>query len=419
MPASNALNLLGSGLRRNDERWINQSFRRKIWLVIVASLATLYVTVASAAEQQPGPVRVGITVSLTGNYAAPGKDVLGGAQMWASDVNGRGALLGRDVEIVYYDDKSDAATSARLYERLISEDKVDLLLGPYSSELTLAASTVAEKHNFPMVATGAADGHIWQRGYKNIFGIDAPAREYMKLLVNSAASADLKRIALIYADSDFPKDVAEGVRDLAASNNMEVVFDKAYSRDIKDFSTLLQQMKASKPDVLIGGTYLEDSIAIVRAAKQVRLSPKAMVFTVGPSLREFGNALGSDADGVLGVVSWIRSAHLPMARDFSYRYKQKYGHNPGPHVAYGYGGGQVLEAAVRLAGTLDKDAVRKQLVDMKFRSLLGHYDVDETGMQVGKSIFVLQWQNGYRLLVLPELMQESPIQYPFKPWSER
>jgi len=178
-------------------------------------------------------------------------------------------------------------------------------------------------------------------------------------------------------------------------------------------------MKASKPDLLVGGTYLDDSIAIMRAVKQVQLSPKAIVLTVGPSLKEFGNALGSDADGVLGVVSWIRSAHLPMARDFSYRYKQKHGHNPGAHVAYGYGGGQVLEAAVRLAGKLDKDAVREQLLKMKFRSLLGHYDVDETGKQMGKSIYVLQWQNGYRLLVLPKLMRESPIEYPFKPWSER
>ncbi len=395
------------------------SFFRVVRLVIAASLAMLYVTATPAAEQESGPIRVGITVSLTGDYAAPGEDVLGGAQMWASDVNGRGALLGRKVEIVYYDDKSDAATSARLYERLINQDKVDLLLGPYSSELTLAASTIAEKHNFPMVATGAADGHIWARGYKNIFGIDAPAREYMKLLVDSAAGAGLKRVALIYADSAFPRNVAEGVRDLAAGNNMEIVFDRKYSQGTTDFSAMLRQMKAGKPDLIVGGTYLDDSIAIVRAAKQARLSPKAMVFTVGPSLKEFGDALGPDADGVLGVVSWIRSAHLPMARDFSYRYKQKHGYNPGAHVAYGYGGGQVLEAAVRLAGTLDRDAVRQQLVNMKFRSLLGHYDVDETGKQMGKSIFVLQWQNGYRLLVLPKLMRESPIQYPFKPWSER
>lgn len=387
---------------------------KTVWLAML-----LCMTAASAAEQAPGPIRVGMTVSLTGEYEIPGKDQLAGAQMWASDVNGRGALLGRKVEIVYYDDKSDAETSARLFERLINEDKVDLLLGPYSSDLTMAASTVAEKHNFPMVATGAADSRIWARGFNNIFGIDAPARDYMKLLIESAANAGLKSIALVYADRDFPRGVAEGVRDLAVSNNMELVFDREYRQDTTDFSAMVEQMKAGRPDLVIGGTYLDDSIAIVRAAKQAGFSPKAIAFTVGPSLKEFGEALGSDANGVMGVVPWIGSARLPMARDFSYRYKQKHGYNPGAHVAYGYGGGQVLEAAVRLAGTLDKDAVRQQLVDMKFRSLLGRYDVDETGMQVAKSIYVLQWQNGYRLLVLPKPMRNSPIQYPFKPWSER
>ena len=116
-------------------------FFRNVWLVIVASLAMLTMTGTAVAEQDPEPIKVGITVSLTGEYAAPGKDALSGAQMWASDVNGRGALLGRKVEIVYYDDKSDAATSARLYERLINEDKVDLLLGPYSSETSGRVAT--------------------------------------------------------------------------------------------------------------------------------------------------------------------------------------------------------------------------------------------------------------------------------------
>ncbi|HHH44783.1 MAG TPA: hypothetical protein ENK49_11650 [Gammaproteobacteria bacterium] len=395
-----------------------RSFAATCRLLVVVVLATLCATAVSAMEKKP-PIRVGITVSLTGEYAVPGKDELNGAQMWATDLNERGALLGRKVEIVYYNDKSDAATSARLYERLINEDKVDLLLGPYSSELTLAASTVAEKYDFPMVATGAADDHIWARGYKNIFGIDAPARDYMKLVIRSAADAGLKTIAMVYADSAFPREVAAGVRELAEKYGMELVFDRIYSQDTSDFTAMLRQMKAEKPDLVVGGTYLDDSIAIVRAAKKVGLAPKAIAFTVGPSLKEFGNALGADANGVLGVVSWLRSAHLPMARDFSYRYKQKHGHNPGPPVAYGYGGGQVLEAAVRLAGTLDRDAVREQLRTMKFRSLLGNYDVDESGKQVGKSIFVLQWQNGYRLLVLPRLMRETPIQYPFRPWSER
>ena len=141
------------------------------WLAVLLALAGT-VTVQAAPEGEP--IRVGVTASLTGRLAAPGQEQLEGMQMWAQDLNGRGALLGRPVELVYYDDKSDPATSARLYEKLITQDKVDLLLGPYSSDLTLEASSVAEKHNFPMLATGAASTRIWSRGYRNIFGVDAP-----------------------------------------------------------------------------------------------------------------------------------------------------------------------------------------------------------------------------------------------------
>jgi len=143
------------------------------------------------------PTRVGVTVSLSGEYAVSGKLELEGIRMWVHDVNQRGALLGHRVELVYYDDESSPATSARLYERLITQDKVDLLLGPYGSDITMAASTVAEQHNFPMVATGAASGDIWARGYHNIFGVDAQADHYMDLLIESAAGAGLKTIALV------------------------------------------------------------------------------------------------------------------------------------------------------------------------------------------------------------------------------
>jgi len=365
------------------------------------------------------PTRVGVTVSLSGEYAVSGKLELEGIRMWVHDVNQRGALLGHRVELVYYDDESSPATSARLYERLITQDKVDLLLGPYGSDITMAASTVAEQHNFPMVATGAASGDIWARGYHNIFGVDAQADHYMDLLIESAAGAGLKTIALVYGDSDFPRKVAAGVRVQAAQHDMRIVVDKEYVPEHADYAGLVKAMKAARPDLVIGGTYLDDSMALVRAAKAADFSPKAFAFTVGPALKQFVDELGADANGMLGVVAWMRSAAMPMAMDFSYRYKEKFGHNASYVAALGYGGAQVLEAAVRLAGSLDKDAIRTQLSQMKFQSILGRYQVDETGKQIAKSTYVMQVQKGNRLLVLPKSLQESKVEYPFKPWSER
>jgi len=385
---------------------------------LAASLAILS-TFATQITCGSEPIKVGVTISRSGQYAVPAEDMLQGLQMWAHDVNSRGALLGRPVEIVAYDDKSDPDTSADLYERLISKDKVDLLIGPYSSDLTLGASRVAERHNFPMVSGSAAADDIWSQGYRNIFQVDAPAEHYMDGLIESASHAGLTSIALAYAASDFPRTVAIGVRAKAAELNMSLVFDREYPDGSTDFGGLVRDMKASNPDLVIGGAYLNDSIAFVRAAKRQQFSPKAFAFTVGPALTEFGDELGPDAEGIMGIVSWMRSGSIPLAYDFSFRYKGKYGRNADVHAAYGYAAGQVLEAGVRLAGSLDRDAIRQQLGEMKFRSILGNYKVDATGKQLAKSTYVMQWQNGYRLLVLPKVIQDAEIIYPFKPWSER
>ena len=182
-------------------------------------------------------------------------------------------------------------------------------------------------------------------------------------LIESASNAGLSRIALAYANNDFPRAVATGVRAKAAELNMQLVFDREYPDGNTDFTAIISAMKAASPDLVIGGTYLDDSIAFVHEAKRQQFSPKAFAFTVGPALVEFGERLGPDTEGIMGVVAWMRGGSVPMAYDFSFRYKGKYGRNAGVHAAYGYAAGQVLEAGVRLAGSLDKDAIRQQLDD--------------------------------------------------------
>lgn len=383
--------------------------------VLIGTLCSLCIQTALAADA----IKVGATVSLTGVYADLGKEQLHGMQMWVDDLNARGALLGRDVRLIYYDDASDPATSTRLYEKLIEEDGVELLLGPYSSKLNLVASTVTEKYDFPMIATGGAADAIWGRGYRNIFGIETPTSGYMDLVLEFAKEKGLKRLALIYASTQFTREVAEWVRGDAWAFGLQVVFEEEYAEDNTAFNPLIQRLRRSDPEIVIGGTYLQDSLAFMRQAKAAGLEAEVFAFTVGPALRDFGDTLGADAEGVMGIVQWMRSARLPRAYDLSYRYKRKYGYNAGPHAASGYAAGQVLEAAVRLAGSLDKDKIREQLRTLKFRSVIGHYRVDESGKQIGKPGYVMQWQQGRRRLVLPENIAERPVIYPFKPWTER
>ena len=366
-------------------------------------------------SQDVPPILVGTTQSLSGRFAEEGSLQLEGMVMWMNDINARGALLGRKVELIHYDDHSDPDRVAMLYDKLINERKVDLLIGPYSSELTLRATEVAERANFPIVTAAASADSIWSRGYKNVFGIDVPSSHYMDIAVEEAAKRGAKSVALFYADGDFAEDVARGVRREAKKHGLRLVMDRQYKPESMDFKVLADELREieARTDIVLGATYLSDSVAIGKAlGPGKRLEVDMVALTVGPALAEFSPMLSNNVEGVVGVVQWLRSVRLPGAQDFAYRYRQMHGNNPGVHAAIGYSAGQVLEAAVRLAGTTDRDALRSQLRELRFRSLIGHYQVDENGRQMAKRNYLLQWQEGRRRLVAPANIAERDLIYP-------
>lgn len=379
-----------------------------------ALLAAALLVLGMTAEAQD--IVVGASVALTGKYARTGQDQLHGFEMWLADVNAHGGLLGRKVRIVYYDDESKPETGARLYEKLINDDKVDLLIGPYASSVTMAASTVAEKYHFPMVSAGASDTHIWGRGYHNIFGLYTPASTYMDQILVLAKAHGLKKVALVYENTDFPQDVANGVRAKSKELGLRVVFDQAYSKGTTDFASMIVKMKSLKPDVVIGGSYLPDSTGFMRQASEYRLPAKIFAFAVGPGLPDFGKNLGPIANGVMGNSQWEPSLNIPGAKEFAARFKAKYNEEPGYHAAGGYGTGQVLEAAVKKAGSLDKNKLRAALLSLDTTTIFGRYRVDKTGKQVGKPGYTIQWIDGERYVVLPDnVAQRKPV-YPFPGW---
>jgi branched-chain amino acid transport system substrate-binding protein len=371
----------------------------------------LFALAFSAAAQTVEPIRIGTTQSLTGHYSEFGLEQLRGLQMWAADVNARGELLGRPVEVVHYDDRSRDAGTVEGFKKLIGKDQVDFLVGPYSSSLTLEASLVAEQYNIPMVSTAASAEEIWSRGLTNIFGADTPVGDYLESL-HVAADAGAETIALVYARTEFGEDLAASARERMASRGLRLVLDEGYAPEQLNFTDMAKRLGAVNADVIFGISYLDDSVALVRALKSANVKPKMLGFTIGPGLREFGDKLGSDAEGVVGVVQWLRGSRQPGAQDFAYRFYQRYGYSPGVYAVMGYSAGEILEAAVRLAGTTDHDAVREQLRTMYFRALIGPYNVDQTGRQKGRHNYVLQWQNNHRVVVAPEDVAQRALIYP-------
>lgn len=362
---------------------------------------------------------VGASAALTGKYAGPAQQQVLGFHLWLEEVNTRGGLLGRKVRLVHYDDESKPQASARLYEHLITADKVDLLLGPYSSPVTAAAATVAEKYDFPMVSAGAAGSEIWRRGHKNVFGLYAPATAYMEQILGFSRSKGLKRVALIYEGAAAANDVADGVRAKSKVLGMHVVFDEDYGKAPTDFASVIGKIKTRKPDVVIIASYLPEAATFMRQARESRLYAKMFVFAVGPGLPDFGSKLGLDAEGVLGNSQWEPDLGLPGSREFVGRFKARYGLEPGYHAAGGYGAGQVLEAAVKKAGTLDRPKLRRALAELDVITTFGRYKVDGSGRQIGKSAYTVQWLSGEREVVLPQEFATRKIAYPFRDWAKR
>src|SRR3990170_2049823 len=214
---------------------------KRLWLLMWFAGFVLAAVGGAAAAQE---VVVGTSVALTGKYDRTGREQLQGFSMWMEEVNARGGLLGNKVRLVHYDDESKPETGAKLYEKLITDDKVDLLIGPYSSDVTLAASSIAEKHNFCMVSSGASASEIWERRYKNTLGLYTLADLYMDQIIELGKSKGLKKIALVYENTAFPRGVAAGVKTKAKQLGMQIVFEEEYGKASTDFSSMIVKIKA-------------------------------------------------------------------------------------------------------------------------------------------------------------------------------
>ena len=388
---------------------------RAFGAAVVAALV-LALTVPTLAQ---GPIRIGASLSLTGTYAKLGKNQHEGYKLCEKDLNARGGLLGRKIEFVVYDDQSMPATAVRLYEKLITEDKVDGVMGPYSSPVTEAAANVTEKYHKVMASPLAATTSIFKKGRKYAFMIISPAEVYLEGLVDIAAKRGLKTIAVVNEDTLFSKAAAAGTVELAKKKGMQVVFQEAYPKGNTDFSALLTKLKAANPDVIAAGTYFDDAVALTRQMKELNVNPKMFGVTVGGDLPEFYDTLKQNAEYIYGATQWEPSLPYPGVKEFFDSYKKEFGHEPSYHSAAGYAGCTLYAEGVKRAGTLDSDKVREALLKLETRTMFGDYKVDADGFQVAHKMVLFQWHEGKKLTVWPDELASAKPRFPTPPWNQR
>jgi len=387
--------------------------------LVSAVLASLMLASIAPPATAQDPIKIGASMSVTGSYAKPGTYQKEGYDVCIDELNAKGGLLGRKVELVIYDDQSMPATAVKLYEKLITEDKVDAVMGPYSSAVSEAVANVTEKYKKVMVAPLAATTSIFKKGRKYIFMVITPAENYLDGLIDMAAKRGLKTVAIINEDTLFPKASATGTAEAAKKRGMQVVLQEAYPKGNTDFSALLVKIKAANPDVIAAGTYFDDAVAITRQMKELNVNPKMFGLTVGGDLPEFYDLLKQNAEYVYGSTQWDESLPYPGQKEFLAAYKKKFKHEPSYHAAAGYAGCLIYAEAVKKAGTLDADKVREQLLKLETRTAFGDYKVDADGFQIAHKMVMLQWQDGKRLVVWPDDLANAKPRYPTPPWNQR
>src|SRR5438132_1839995 len=383
---------------------------------LIAAMGVLAGGLPAAAQ---GPIRIGASLSLTGTYAKLGKNQHEGYKLCEKDLNAKGGLLGRKVQLVVYDDQSTPSTAVRLYEKLITEDKVDGVMGPYSSPVTEASVNVTEKYKKVMVASVAATTSSFKKGRKYIFMVISPAEVYLEGLVDMAVKRGLKTVAVVNEDTLFSKAAAAGAVEIAKKKGLQVVFAEAYPKGNTDFSALLTKVKAANPDVLAAATYFDDAVALTRQMKELNVNPKMYGVTVGGDLPEFYDTLKQNAEYIYGATQWEHTLPYPGNQEFFDTYKKEFAHEPSYHSAAGYAGCLIYAEGVRRAGSLDADKVREQLLKLEMRTPFGDYKVEADGFQVAHKMVTFQWQREKKVTVWPdELAQGKPL-FPTPPWTSR
>jgi branched-chain amino acid transport system substrate-binding protein len=376
-----------------------------------------------------GTIVLGAAVSETGRYAREGKDTRQGYDLWADWVNNEYGGIQVDgvcyrAELIYYDDESDADTVSLLTEKLIFEDEVHAILGPYSSSLTQVSSLVTERENIIMVEANGASESIFERDFINIFGVLTPGRQYTRSGIELAAELGAKTAVVAYEDTAFPTSVAEGAISHLEELGIEVLAVETYPLDPTNLDAMFTNFRELEPDLFIGGGHFNDAVMFIQTAQALDFSPMAFLITVGPSNPTFVEEMGVDSEYVWGATQWQPSMEwedpwFGTAADYAERYEEAYGIEPSYQAAESTAGALVLHLAIEAANSLETDDIRDALNEMDIVTFYGPINFDESGMNSSKAMATIQIQNGEILVISPAEAAEAEVIWPAPGWGDR
>lgn len=379
-------------------------------LALFALFATLIFAGSSAAKAEP--LKVGISLGLTGQYEGPALMQKRALELWKDEINLRGGVVGRQVDLIIADDKGDAAQARDIYRNLTMPGRVDAILAPYSSQLTAAVAPIVEEAGIPMLAAGAAADSLWRQGYQNVIGVLTPASRYTQGMLRLAKDAGLASVAIIHTQDEFSREIAAGTRKWAPFLKLRIVVDMEIDKSPISMSNAVSAARAAQADLLIVAGYFDEALGARNALTAVNWVPPAFFATIGPSLPGWKETLGSAANLVFSTSIWEPNAstEYSRSREFADAFRVRFGIEPSCQAAAAYAACQILAAAIEEAHSTERGDVRKALFELDTYTVLGRFAVNRKGMQVKRLDMVIQWQNGRKQIVWPdELRTTNPI----------
>jgi branched-chain amino acid transport system substrate-binding protein len=376
---------------------------------------------SSGSPQAGTPITIGVSVSLTGDFSGDGKALVQGYDLWAQDENAKGGLLGHHVTMKYVDDASSTTQVVTNYQNLITQDKVALVFGPFSSLLTIPASTVTDRFGYAFPEPAGGGPSVFNRGIHSLFFVQpAPVEDnlvsFTQWVLSLPAAQRPATAAYSTEDDPFTQPQVDKARALLEAGGVRTVSYKVYPAETTDFTPLAQQVISANADVVILGTQEPDAVAFIKAFQQQHYNPKALVETAGPDQgSDFATKVGTaNTEGVMVPAGWWSSAKTPFNATFVSEFIAKYGGTPGDipsDAPEAYSVGEVVDQAAQKAHSIANSALIAALHSGTFRTVQGPMAFDSLGRPNGAS-FLVQWQNGLTVPVYPPSAAVAQPEYP-------
>src|SRR5687767_1354112 len=348
---------------------------------IFLSVATAFVfAVFGGAALAQGPIKVGMSMPQTGPLGAGGKAALVALRMWVEDVNAKGGLLGRKVELIAYDDQTNPALTPSIYTKLLDVDKVDLLIAPYGTVPTAPIMPLVKQRglllmgNFSFQVNAKVQHDMW---FNNAPWNDASS--WSDGFIRAGQKHGAKTIAILAADQEFAQNLANGARELAKKAGIKSVYDQNYPPTTTDFSSLIRSIRAARPDMVFVMSYPNDSVAIVRAVNEIGVGSSVKIFgggMVGLQFTPIMANLGSSLNGIVNYNSYVPGIKYPGVEEFLQRYAKKATEAKVDPLGFylppfNYAIGQMLEQAITATKSIDHKVLAAYLRKNEMKTIVG------------------------------------------------